>query len=231
MQPLAYDRFADLYTFGWRNLGSALRAYAWFYVPLALIAGLSATVTQPVGQFITSNIDVLAMFPALAFATKLARPAFKMVPSQVVGLSVIWVALNGSFQVFAYFFAELVHLSDGFLFLGILVFPIAWITTKLALAQPILLLRSPGATIFDAINASWDYVEGDTWWRIVALNIVILLPLVTVGFAARQSAHAYATALFMSALAIATSVWMQISLVAMASNTGVPEEHTDAVLA
>ena len=230
MQRLAYDRFGALYAFGWRHLGAALRAHLWFYLLLILIATVAATVNQPVAQFIASYIDLLAIFPALAFATRLARPSFRMGAREVLGLTVIWMILSGSFFVFGYVFSALVRISDGFIFLAAaMIVPMAWISTKLALAQAMLLLRSPGATILEALSGSWDYVEGDTWWRIVGLNIVILLPLFAASLYTRHWSQTLTSSLVISVLTVVTTVWMQISLVAMASNTGVPEEHTGAV--
>lgn len=228
MEPLARDRFGDLYVFGWRHLGAALREHPWFYVPLALIAGASVTVNQPVAQFVAGNIDALAIFPALAFATRLARPSFKMGTREVLGLAGMWAILNGSFLVFSQVESALVRISEAFLFLALLAVPMIWIAVKLALSQAILLLQSPNATVMDAFADSWDYVEMEIWWRVVGLQVVILLPLILVSFFLRQWPTTFAVALAISAISIAATVWIQISLVAMASHTGVAEEHTDA---
>lgn len=224
--PLAPNRFAELYTFGWHKLADALREHAWFYVLLALVAAGLSAITRPTVPFSAADINLLAFIPALAFATRLARPDFQMKAKEVLGLLVIWFIVNGVFSALV----ALARIWNALLIvLLFIIIPYVWIAVKLTLAQPIYLLRSPSESILDALSDSSNYVEGDTWWRIVGLQILIVLPAAIIVLFMSYWQTTFAGAFIVSAASIVTTVWSQISLVALASNTGVPEEHTGAV--
>lgn len=216
----------ELYIFGWRRLGAALREHAWFYLPLAAIAAGLSLITRWTAQLSATDIGVLAFIPALAFATRLARPSIAIRERELFGLIAIWAIVDGSFWVFM----ALARVWDLLLIVALFLFvPYLWIAVKLTLARAIYLLKSPSASIMDAFSGSYDYVEGETWWRIVGLQLLILLPAFLITFWMLRWQTTFGGAFIIAGLTIVTTVWTQISLVAMASNTGVPEEHTDAV--
>jgi len=224
--PLAPSRVADLYWFGWRNLGGALREHGWFYLPLAVLAAWLSVTRQPAAQIAASYINVLAFIPALAFASRLARPSVGIHARELLGLLGIWAIVDGSLWIFI----ELARIWNALLIALLFLFiPYVWIAVKLSLAPAIFLLRSPSASIRDAFRSSWEYVEDDRWLRIFGLQILISLPVGVITFSLRHWQTTLAGALTIYALSVVTAVWSQISLVAMATNTGVPEEHTDAV--
>lgn len=86
------------FTYGRKSLPAALREHWWIYCIIALVGALLTAQSATSTSFKTSGVDALAIFPALAVATRLATPEFRLTAR-------IFSRLLG----FYFLFVEVVH--------------------------------------------------------------------------------------------------------------------------
>ena len=91
MTELPDDTFGALYAFGRRNLTAALREHWWYYLGLCIVGSILTAESSTGTNFQTSGMEVFAAFPAVAAATRLFDPSFRMRIGQLGGLLAIWL--------------------------------------------------------------------------------------------------------------------------------------------
>jgi hypothetical protein len=234
MTELPDDTFGALYAFGRRNLTAALREHWWYYLGLCIVGSILTAESSTGTNFQTSGMEVFAAFPAVAAATRLFDPSFRMRIGQLGGLLAIWlIPIAGACLIVGVIIALILKVSSAFAFLLLLAFPtLIWLVIKFTLAMPFYALNNARTTVLGALGHSWNSVTAERWWRIFGLELAIGLTLLLPGgiagalitLALKSSGTTLFTAVLVGALvytgaAIALTVWAEISLVGIASRT------------
>lgn len=232
--------FAEAFAYGRRSTVRLMREHAVLYAVMGVaLAGLLAWGARGATN-IQFNPSVLITFPALAAAVRLAQPDYRMRFRTVMAL--IGIALLTFSPIILCVGAALL-LSKGvatnvniggplILLIFFLFFVYMWIYVKLSAAWSFYALHEgEGGSIIKAITASWKFLSGDMWWRVVGLGIVIgfmceLLPAMLasalffrMGFTG-SFLSIFIWALIVYVAAVPATVWLQTAYVALISAAG-----------
>jgi hypothetical protein len=229
------------FTYGRKSLPAALREHWWIYCIIALVGALLTAQSATSTSFKTSGVDALAIFPALAVATRLATPEFRLTArifSRLLGFYFLFVVCCAAVVVAVIFTAKIIPI------VALVLFPMFvtgfWLAVKISLVAPFYALRNGQEAFFDAVRESMDFVSMDIWWTVVGLTICIglccmLIPgiLADAIFLNFRESGTFGAAFIAALVAFSGSipcyVWTEISLVALAT-TAKPRYSAPEVL-
>ncbi len=221
----------EMYAFGRRHLWRVLRERLWWYAGLAIVAALLAARYARAGDAVTSALELLVTLAAIASATRLVVPAYRMSVSQSIGVITIWLIFTvlGLGIIAAMTWLTAISMKWGFLY--VIQLPLwIWLAVKFSLATPFFTVKEMGyQKVGTALVDSWNFVASDRWWRLFGLQVAIvctiIIPFLLLrgagGLVHASSAGLSPTSLAIllceNALAVISTVWFQISFVAMVS--------------
>jgi len=223
----------EAFRFGWNKLGVVLIEGWWLYLAVFIAGvGLAAWGASDT-RLQTEPIEWIAGIAALGAATRYAFPSFRLSIRTVLGAIAVDLLCIGAMLVLLptpFVVALLAH-APAVLLVYVVLLPVGiWASVKFACAQAFYTLRSGEGTtsVFGAIRESWFFLSDENWLRGIGLPLLICLvaalPPAIAGFtvfwlfakASPMAVTVVAAALYYAG-SITSAVWMQISLIALAS--------------
>ncbi len=223
----------ELYAFGRRRLWFVIRERFWWYAGIAIAAAFLTARYAIADEAVNSALELLVTLSAIASATRLVVPSYRMTVSQSIGVITIWLIFTILQLGIMAGMTRLTGISMNWGALYVILAPLwIWLAVKFSLATPFFTVEHMGyQKVGKALVDSWNFVESDRWWRLFGLQLAIVvtiaIPFLLVRGAgglvhaasAGLSPASLAIALCEVALAIIANVWFQIAFVAMVSTS------------
>ncbi len=230
--------FTQAFGFGLRSMGKLLREHAVLYIIIGVVLSAFVAWTSLGAKNIQYNPGVFLTYPALAAAMRLAKPEYRMRVTSVLALTMMGLLIFSPVIVITAFTVAVAITKGmntfslpGFVAFCFILFAFVyiWVMIKFSLCWIFYAADEEQRPAFiQPMVESWNFVEGDMWWRVVGLGLAIgltceLVPsifaaYVLLGMGGGNSyAGLFVWALIVYAATVPATVWLQAAYVALVS--------------